>query len=70
MLLSQNKFVAVKHQNVVGRFHPVKLIQAEKCAFCTVGKEISVQAEKKDCDDNHQLGRMANNSPFCHFFRL
>ena len=40
------KFVAVKHQDVMGRFCPDKSVRAKKDLFGAVGKENSVSAEK------------------------
>jgi hypothetical protein len=39
------KYEAVKHQNVGGRFRPVKSVQVEQGVFCTVGEEKSVRVE-------------------------
>jgi hypothetical protein len=33
------KLAAVKHQNVAGRFHPAKSVQAESGLFCTMSRK-------------------------------
>jgi hypothetical protein len=40
------KDVAVKHQNVVGRFRMDKSVRVEKSVFCAVGEEKSIQTGK------------------------